>query len=692
MKKLLLTLLTLTLAFALVSCNDKPIDECPTPPITEGAPIQSERVVEFILKPFHLDFSKYSLENVEGYVDKYYKLSFPVYRNDYPIYDAGIAYDVTPELKADIIESFKKYLALAIPDKSFSAEELPFDEKFIWKAHLSYDGLEFFATINDISISGDFSGYENILDIPYVKAGLDYLGIKEPQVCAYSEKQAPNTVHTIYKITENASIPYEIDKKIINDNFRYIEVKDTDINIVNKRYEEINKEQYLGYEGLLSHLYDRFPEYKGKEIKTQIHYNNTIDTGYYIPTIRFYVEGEENLYTEIDVIYNQAFEHTTVFGTLSGTDNVKLIDDNGNEYNVKLFFDVPSLQEGRYKVSGMLSKDTDTLYVDDYYGFTHIESNAHTDSFDFEYEIKSTTIDELFQLSPEEKAKEFLSAICLKNREIIDWYFWGNSYDEFLKADVDATIIGISNPDIPGVDAEVDVLLKVENSETEIFPNGESFFTLIIGESELGQVLYFGKSENKDYYYQGYAGTEYASEIPEEFKKAQRLAEVYSSYISTDKNVSKMTLDELISGGNIFNKIFHAMIHYFPKGMEVDGEFNYYATTSEAFLDCLKTTLGYGDDVLKMFEDEFNYKYPADENGISYVECAHGNNYVAKALSDFKEVDGKIYLTYELFADSIFALKSQELTFVFEKLDDALSIVDVTSKKLNDYEVFGHSF
>lgn len=313
-------------------------------------------------------------------------------------------------------------------------------------------------------------------------------------------------------------------------------------------------------------------------------------------------------------------------------------------------------------------------------------------NYDFDYKIASESQDDIYRLTAEEKAKEFLSALCLKNKEVLEFYFAGNSHDEFLKADINAEITGITEGNIPGIDLEVQVLLSVENSTTPLFTNGESEYTLTIGDSGLGCVQYFGRSENKDYAYQGYWGTEYGKPIPKEQLDAHNFANVYMSLISTSVNVAEMSLDELLGGNRVFDSVFHAMIHYFPKGLDVKGEFNYSATTADTFVGAVKTAFGYGDDILNEFRKAFVNKYPADENGISYVDCGHGANYIPKALTSFEEKDGKVTVTYSLYADSIHALEAAEVKFTFERVDGALRLLDVERVNLSDCEVFGYAF
>ncbi|MBR6632842.1 MAG: lipoprotein [Clostridia bacterium] len=118
---------------------------------------------------------------------------------------------------------------------------------------------------------------------------------------------------------------------------------------------------------------------------------------------------------------------------------------------------------------------------------------------DFEYRITARDDESLHALSPEDMGKEFLSALALGETDLLYLYMQYYSAEEYGKAKFDFKVAEVTDKidyayiDYIGYHASVKV--TISESETDVFPDGEYDYTLLVWEDNSTPIDYFGPTE-----------------------------------------------------------------------------------------------------------------------------------------------------------------------------------------------------
>lgn len=297
---------------------------------------------------------------------------------------------------------------------------------------------------------------------------------------------------------------------------------------------------------------------------------------------------------------------------------------------------------------------------------------------EFEYKITAKDYESVHNLSYEEMAKEFLSAICLGDREALEIYMQGETVDELMKLDAEVIIkngrvVSKSYGDYPVDEYLLDVRMIISKSKSSLLSIGIHDYVLNLSTAGMYPVQYFGSPEGFDAFNE--------SEVPSNATSPA----LYNAYLLTKEIFRNYGIPSSLPDFKAsFNSVMHTAVH---TRMAMNEEFIFTTTLGE-FKDFVSLQFGYTDEVLLQdFANELA-KAPyaeADENGVYSVCCAHGYSSLMCDLTSVEMKDGKHVFTYAVFADSTHTLKCREVKFIFEenKDSDIMTLVEIGSRELN---------
>lgn len=303
----------------------------------------------------------------------------------------------------------------------------------------------------------------------------------------------------------------------------------------------------------------------------------------------------------------------------------------------------------------------------------------------FDYEITASDWESIANLSYHEKALNFLSALCLSDENVLSYYLSGQEViHELLKVKADALTSGGRTVftyygDKPYEEYEIDVFLKINESESTLFPVGEYEYTLRITDASAIFAEYFCPTED------------YKLIFSSKINEKNVSSGVYQAYSFAESvfrfNQSKLSASAVLSVEDNFDSLYHIAIH----DLMERGENFVFSTTLENFKDYASVRYGITDEqILNRFANRLkNATYAeCDENGVYQGSCAHGYSTIIREIIDSAEDDKFVNLTYLLYADSARLVPCAKVEFVFKKNadKDILTLNDVAVMPLNDFE------
>lgn len=300
----------------------------------------------------------------------------------------------------------------------------------------------------------------------------------------------------------------------------------------------------------------------------------------------------------------------------------------------------------------------------------------------FEYAITARDYEAVYsELSNEQMTREFLSAICLKDLEVLQLYMQGDTTEELMKINADVKIDGgktvteyFDGRPFDGI--ETRVKLTVSESDSECFPVGEYDYVLLVRKTGAFGVEYFGPEER----YPAFQ----SSAVPEK-SSSPALYNAYKFVEEFYRNVRLSLSKDAIDPNSNFDSLMHLAVH---TRMALGEEFTF-TTTLEEFKEYVSLQFGYTDEaVLDRFANALS-KAPyatVDENGVYTVCCAHGYGSLSYDLTSIELKDGNYVYTYAVYSDSAHTLQCKENVFVFKPNPDSdtMTLVDLGSTSLND--------
>lgn len=324
---------------------------------------------------------------------------------------------------------------------------------------------------------------------------------------------------------------------------------------------------------------------------------------------------------------------------------------------------------------------------------------------EFEYNVTSSSIEEADRLSHKDKAKEFMSAIHLGDREVLEIYMQGDTIDELLKIKADFIITGeknfveyydeslrnmvaVENDDKEGHEKYKDktpfdcylaeILMSVSESESDVFPIGVYEYTIKITDSGTIFVDYFGPTER----YEIFEG----SEIPEKSHIAlfanYKFIENFLRYNWTASD------SELLDPIANFDSLLHITVHT----LMAQNEDFIFTTTLDGFKEYISLRFGYTDEAtLDKFANTLLKKsYIAQNDDGSYSgSCAHGYSTLMYDLTNIRRIDNLHVYSYTFYADSGHTIPVKEMQFTFEenKDSDVMTLRNIKTAKLNNLNI-----
>lgn len=285
---------------------------------------------------------------------------------------------------------------------------------------------------------------------------------------------------------------------------------------------------------------------------------------------------------------------------------------------------------------------------------------------DKDYSVTFRNVNDIFEASPKKQISEFISALCLGDKEVVDIYI-GGSIENFdsIKMDAYATLTDNYTTAL--------VYLDVQKSDSPAFPEGQYQYLLKLNESPyLSVVEFFGKAE----------------------KYALYNAPITAYYTSDPllDDALRFTYQDLIRIGdyseNIENHAFHIMRHSLPNAE--DG-YSDYETIEKYFFD------RFGIEVNK------SYSIRRELDGIKTVidgeekymaGCAHGADASANIFEKIEQKGNKYSISFIFHSDFAYISESERRTFTFEKVEgsDILRFIKFESEKLSSEKTAGYTF
>jgi len=227
--------------------------------------------------------------------------SFPVYINEYPFGQEGPLFEIDDSVTDMMIDNLEQYLALLYGESSGEKYDIAKHPEIPYKVFYDNGKTEIWSGVSGLSMITD--EYNIVQDVTggslkeneFVKAAMEYLNIKNPQVASVIECNAEGDIYEYqYTITENTD---DFFTNILNNSFSYIKVtyhpESTEVLLqICKRGipEKYGDFRIISYDMALKYLQDNYANIDASKTKAEIYYSATIQPGYYIPCYKFYLE------------------------------------------------------------------------------------------------------------------------------------------------------------------------------------------------------------------------------------------------------------------------------------------------------------------------------------------------------------------------------------------------------------------
>ncbi len=292
-----------------------------------------------------------------------------------------------------------------------------------------------------------------------------------------------------------------------------------------------------------------------------------------------------------------------------------------------------------------------------------VTPDAPPEVIEYSYSVTARDFDSIYALTDEERAHEFVSALCLNDTEIVNYYI-GGSINSFDSVKMNAYIKSFEN-------SVGTVILTVEESDSTAFTVGEHEYII-----EMDDIT------NTQYSYVTFFGT----------------ADDYAEYL---KGASlPISDDDLFNDGYIFSSraidlgycdtldIHHMIRHTHPK------TWDYYSVDVENYSKYLSDR--FGIDGINVLDIKELSNYIITENGEKKIDigCAHGGTVMPHTFEKFEQDGIKYSYTFVFYSDFAYISPTQKVTYTFEKRDgcDILTFTGITTEKLGDGKVARVSF
>jgi hypothetical protein len=283
------------------------------------------------------------------------------------------------------------------------------------------------------------------------------------------------------------------------------------------------------------------------------------------------------------------------------------------------------------------------------------------EKIEYSYSVTARDYASIDALSLEERANEFVSALCLKDTEVLEMYI-GGKINNLDSVKMDAYVKSIEE----GI-AQVGV--TVYESEAAGFPVGEHEYILDLNQNGVCYVCFFNTTEKFT-----------------EFNKQLKSVISEDTFIQDGYDFSRFSIR--LGGINKID-IYHNAKHTRP-------DLEYPLTDLETFSKYLYDRFGIEDlNDYPQIKDEL-YQNRRFENGEEkfFVDCANGAA-ASPWIFEGYTVDGNKYsYTFTFYSDFAYISPTQKVTYSFEKRDDChiLTFTEIITEKLGEEEVSVFAF
>jgi len=281
-------------------------------------------------------------------------------------------------------------------------------------------------------------------------------------------------------------------------------------------------------------------------------------------------------------------------------------------------------------------------------------SDIPLEKIEYNYSVTARDFDSIEALSHEERAKEFISALCLKDTEIVNQYIGGS---------INALDSVKMNAYVKSFEGEVGtVVLTVEESDSPAFAVGEYEYVIEMDEiynTQCSYVTFFGTAEAYDEYLNG---TNFPLRISDD------------TFINDGYRFS---YDAIRLGYTNDLDIHHMIKHKHP-----DSAVG--TTTLESYSKYLSDRFGM-DDISTLESKEIIKALENGETNIR-IDCAHGGTVIACLFEGFEQDGAKYSYTFTFYSDYAYISPTQKTTYTFEKRDglDILTFTGMTVETLGE--------
>ncbi len=282
------------------------------------------------------------------------------------------------------------------------------------------------------------------------------------------------------------------------------------------------------------------------------------------------------------------------------------------------------------------------------------------EKIEYNYSVSARDYASIDALTLEQRANEFISALCLQDTEVLEMYI-GGKIDKLDSVKMDAYVKSIE-----GEIAKVGVTVYESNSAG--LPVGEHEYILDLTQNGICYVSFFGTAEKHNEYFNGTKTSISEDALTEDG--------YFFCYLS-------------IRIGAITDiDVYHNAKHTGMLGSSL--------TDLETITKYLYDRFGIEDiNDYPEIKDRI-YQDRQIENGkeMFFVNCAHGAD-SSPWIFDNYSIDGNKYsFTFTFYSDFAYISPALKATYNFEKRDgcDILTFTGITSEKLGDESVATFSF
>ncbi|GEM_PF-2588180 len=226
--------------------------------------------------------------------------TFPVYLNKYPTGQGGPQYVITDSLTDMMTTKLEQYLNILYGKKG-SNYNITKQEDVTYKVIYDNGDMSAMSGVSDISIlTSEYNIAQdavngNLVNNEIIKAGIEYLGIINPQVkkeVEYNVKDEPYSFQ--YIITESTD---DMFMDILNSSFEYIKISchtnsaSALVKIVKtQELEKYGDYQITTFDQAVEYIKENYPNIESSTAQAEIIYSTVVRPEYFVPVYKFYVE------------------------------------------------------------------------------------------------------------------------------------------------------------------------------------------------------------------------------------------------------------------------------------------------------------------------------------------------------------------------------------------------------------------